>query len=1128
MERAGARLLRARIKLVLAGIISGALLICLGSVSAAAAAEPPYEFNPMLSLTAGCQVSAFDPVPDPGCPYSPPPAGPTEKFKEPRAIAIDPYGNEYVATADEEPGRIVVFDDEGFFITELAVPLPKSIAVDSKGNLYVLEGNGKVVRYEPSATYEPEAGDIEYEDPAVTVSSSIGLVGAVAIDFSNDHLFRAAPNKIIEYGTAEESNAVLGTSEPEKLGDWTNSLAVDAQRRRLYVSFCADVFSDCGILVLDADSPDSELKEIDGSTTPPGDFAAGNAWLPTAVDEELGYFFVQDFSANPGTVYQFNEDYEYLSSLSNDGFEANTAQQIAVSNGERPPNGPGDDAFNRHVLFIPTLPGGQIGNRALAYEPPGQTAPVIEGVSAASIGETEAELRAEIFPGGLETEYALEITTQASFEAEGFAGATTVGEGSIPSDSLATEVSAFATGLTPGETYRFRAVAANEIGPALEEGQNEATFTTYSDALIDGNCFNQALRLGRSAQLPDCRAYELVTPPDTAGRPPRGIGFPPQGTFSTLQTSPTGNALSFKIEGGSLPDSSGVGSFEGDPYVATRGGSGWSSELAGASGDEATVSIPGSTSPDQGYAFWTARIEGPLVIGGINTEYLRYPDGHSELIGRGSLGNDPRAAGAWITENASHIVFVTVNSPGEAIQLEPNAPPTGTRAVYDRTIDPISGAEQTHVVSLLPGDATPGAGEDARSVGISPDGEGIAFEIGSTLYLRVDNEETFEIGTGVEFAGVSEGGERIFYVEGEDLLAFDASTETVIPFSTTGDVTPVNVSTEGTRAYFASPSVLGAANPEGDEAEAGEQNLYLSEEGAISFVATVTDRDVEGEIKEGASIDGLGLWTMVGDQLARDPSRLNPDGTVLLFQSRANITGYEESAFPQIYRYDAAGGSLSCISCIPTETPATGGASLQSYAFESFDPQPFSPFAFVPNIASDGDRVFFESEEALVSDDTDEVKDVYEWEEEGVGSCDREGGCVYLISSGVSARDNFLYAHSESGDDIFFTTGDQLTGRDGSAAVSIYDAKVGGGFAEPVKEDCVADGCRPSITPAPTFGKPVAGGEGDVPPEGKKRKCPKGKRKVKKNGKVRCVKKKQGKAGKQGKGKAGKNRGAAR
>lgn len=1117
-------------------IVLGVLLAVAIAAPASAAEVPAYELDPTLSLRGDCKVDAVDDVPDPSCAgeplaYPPPPGGPSAPFREPRAIAVDSFGDEYVATwaeSSDTEGRIDVFDDEGFFLTEVAAPNAKSIAVDSKGNLYVFEDNGNVVRYPPSE-YEPETGDIAYANPAVPVAT-VGFVGALAVDASSDQLFVSSGGTITRYKSALEGNAEIESFSLAEEAEWAEAIAIDAQRKRIYVTYCEKgKTTGCGVQVIERDGSHTVLKTILEVPTEPTakKFAADFARMGLAVDEKTGDFFIGDIPSAK-TVYQFDEDYEFLSRFKSSAFQTNISVQIAVSNGKRSlaaepcgypvkPPVPAGDACNRHFLFVPVLE--KSNARALAFRPPAESQPTIEGVATGGIGETEAELTARIFPGGLETEYAFQITTQEAFEAEGFNGATTVGEGIIPGDKLTTEVSANATGLTPGGTYRFRVMAENDLGPAPEEGQNEATFSTYEDAPTStGPCPNETFRTRASARLPDCRAYELVTPADTQGRAPKSVGFVGN-LFPTVESSPSGDAVWFKIEGGALSGESGVGGFAGDPYVGRRSASGWSSELAGPSGDEATVSIPGSTSPDQGYSFWSARIEGPLVIEGIETQYLRYPDGHSELIGRGSIDEDPRATGKLITEDGSHIVFQTVQSgPSFPIQLEPDAPPTGTRAVYDRTPD-----EVTHVVSLLPGDLTPATGQNATYVGASPDGEGIAFSIGTTLYLRVGNETTYEIGTGVEFAGVSEGGERIFYVEGENLEAFDTGSGEVIHFSTTGDVTPVNVAEEGTRAYFVSPTKLGGLNPEGEEAVEGAQNLYLSEEGQVSFVGTVTDRDVEGEIPpfEAKLSDGLGLWTEVlATAPAKDPSRLNPDGSVLLFQSRADLTGYDPGKSPQVFRYDSIGGSLQCISCIPTGTPATGGASLEGYVFGTTPPAPLSPSAFVHNLDPAGDRAFFESTEALVSTDTDEVNDVYEWEAQGVGSCNRSAGCVYLISSGQSKKANFLYAHSTTGDDVFFLTEDQLLGIDDGGAASIYDARVGGGFAEAEDEECIADGCRPGVTPPPglpTPAAPASGAEDNVP---KPKHCPKGKRKVKKNGKVSCVKKHHKKAKK---GKAGKN-----
>jgi hypothetical protein len=143
------------------------------------------------------------------------------------------------------------------------------------------------------------------------------------------------------------------------------------------------------------------------------------------------------------------------------------------------------------------------------------------------------------------------------------------------------------------------------------------------------------------------------------------------------------------------------------------------------------------------------------------------------------------ANGRLISAGGNHVIFSSTT------QLEPGAPIAGTEAVYDRTIDPGSGTEETHVVSLLPGDLSPGAGQKAEYQGASPDGRGVAFTIGNTLYLRHDNATTYQVAENVTFAGVAEGGSRIFYLKAGDLYRFDAAGEATTRFTASGDVTVV-------------------------------------------------------------------------------------------------------------------------------------------------------------------------------------------------------------------------------------------------------------------------------------------------------------------------------------------------
>ncbi len=1098
MGPAAGRSLITRVAALLAVTIS----FCLVSV-ASASATASYVFEPTLSLTGDCTVSPLDEVPDPGlCPMPPGKPGvdhPSAPLNLP-SVTTDAYGDVYVISgpAEGKARKIEVFAPDGTFITEFEdKEAPTSIAVDSKGNVYVFDsplvGERKVRRFPPTV-YEPTKGKIKYETPPVLVTTDgelflLGFVTALAVD-ANDLLYIDHVQAVSIFESAEDGNGLLKKEAISGLAR-SSAIAIDSVHKRIYLSDKIPGSSD--VRVFESEAPYAEVGKIDGSTTPKGEFLTGEGFLKLDVDDAAGHVFVSDNAA--AKVYEFEEDGSYLATIEH---SLEVTGELAVDDGLFSPR-PGKEGW----LFVPS---GATAGHVYAFEPKEECPAKIEGASISGVTETEATLHARINPCGLSTEYRLEYIAKQQWEEEGksFTNATVAGEGTLPKGGEGVSVSASAAGLAPGTAYVFHVFAKNAKG----EAEAERAFKTFPAKEEPPTCENKAFRIGPSALLPDCRAYELVTPPSTDGRAPSGAfaGF----TFPASRASSDGNRASFLIEGGALPGSGSPGSFNGDPYLATRGSDGWSSNRAGPSGEEALATVQTGISPDLFYSFWQ--------VAESATVHLHYPDGHSDLVGRGSLGEDESVNAHLITEGAGHIVFES------NVQLEPNAPPTGTEAVYDRSAE-----GPTHVVSLLPGDATPAAKENALYLGASEDGEGIAFSIAGSIYLRLHDEETFEAaGPGSTFAGVADEGNRVFYLEGGDLFAFDAEAEETIPFSSSGNVTPVNVSSGGARAYFISPSVLtGEPNPNGEEAGGGEENLYLSEEGAISFVGSVTERDVKGEVIASTLMGGLGLWIegLKGNAPAVDPSRATPAGTTLLFESRADLTGFESEGFVQVYRYDVTENRLDCLSCSPTGTPPTSDASLQSIRAEQFSPEPAGNQLKIANQSPDGRRAFFQTVEPLVVGDTDDQLDVYEWEGDEVGGCETEGGCVYLISGRHSGSPDYLFAMSSSGDDVFFRTADQLLRRDKEATLSIYDARVGGGFPEAHEEEsCVAiETCQGSPTPPPNSAQATTtnvGSDGNVPPPQPKH-CPKGKHKAKRHGKTVCVKshkKHHGRASSNGKG----------
>jgi hypothetical protein len=1083
------------------GLLFVVLVFALGATPAWAADEASWVFNPSLSLTGDCATSTPDPVADPGCPGGDhPPKGPFSKAHD---SAVDLYGDRYVASFGQNPdgseSRVDVFDPTGRFITEVPAPGAATVAVDADGHLYVSqfeEGEGLhgVFRYTPTV-WQPQNGEIVYGSAPFELPQSFLGFGDVDVDLATGHVFaKRYFGSIAEYGSAEEGNPFLGTigegsaSEGELKSGL--ALAIDSAHARIYVSN-QELETNRFIWVYELEAPHKLIEKIDGSTTPQGRFLSPS--VSVAVDEESGHIFVGDLEGTKKRIYELQADGGYLRTIEKQpAFESMAnGVQIEFDNGHQSPN--------RGKLYVPS--GDNLTHSFVFEREPAPTLPLIQSLLASGITRTEAIFGAQINPEGRATSYRIEYTTEARFEAEGFAGALVAGEGTLAAALAPVPVSAGVTGLSPSTGYRFRIVAESVAGSV----QDEATFTTYGFLDRSSGCVKEALRTGPSADLPDCRAYELVTPANTNGHTPAGIGN--QGIyFTTREASLDGSALSFRVEGGPIPGYAGTGSLAGDPYVARRTSDGWATAAAGPDGVEAPVIEPGSSSLDQSYSFWSSTgAPGTLPDG----NYLRYPDGHSEPIGRGSLGIDLDATGLLIASGASHVIF------SSQAQLEAQAP-AGGAAIYDRT-----SGEVTHLVSVLPAEVPVPDGISAAFEGASLDGRGVAFSLtspSSPIYLRLDDAETYEAAPpGSTFAGLAEGGERLFYLKGNDLHAFDAETATRIDFSGSGDVIPVNISADGTTAYFVSPSALSLdQNPSGALPTAGAQNLYVSREGTIAFVGTVTEGDVEGGILGVPQGAGLGLWLeavragsqAAGGRYAIDPSRTTPDGSVIVFESRADLTGYDPEGAAEIYRFDGAARTLRCLSCPPTRLPTEGGARLQSIAHTVDDPEPLGLYGLVDNVSADGRRVFFESEEALVLEDRDGLQDVYEWEEEGTGSCRSNGGCVYLISSGKSGKVDYLYATSADGSDAFFVSSDLLVGAlDPDETFSIYDARIGGGFAPPDAgaRECLGEACLPRAVVPPRPQLASGAFEGGPNARARPKRCPKGRRKVKRGGKVRCL-----------------------
>jgi hypothetical protein len=213
---------------------------------------------------------------------------------------------------------------------------------------------------------------------------------------------------------------------------------------------------------------------------------------------------------------------------------------------------------------------------ALALSAPTALAaqPTIETPSATHIRTDSATLEAQVNPGEKTTTYHFEYGTSDC--ASSPCAQAPAKDGVIPKGKTAVPISQTIEGLAPGTTYHFRVFAKN---PDATSGitSPDQTFRTYDLPPTFGPCPNDDLRLHNpaaasldysSANLPDCRVYEQVSPVDKNG-------VDALGTASIPRSSPNGDAVTFVTSTG-IPG--GVGSQDFPTYLSSFESGSWSTK----------------------------------------------------------------------------------------------------------------------------------------------------------------------------------------------------------------------------------------------------------------------------------------------------------------------------------------------------------------------------------------------------------------------------------------------------------------------------------------------------------------------------------------------------------------------
>jgi NHL repeat-containing protein len=1145
-------------------------------------------------------------------------------------LANDPSDQIYVG--DEH--RIQHFDTDGHYLGDVPVDADgdlgkssvKALDTDSAGNLYVIyEGKRDVRKIIPLSGQEPEsprfkaiAAEGEESDfptaLSVTPEGHVFVFGRAQIGSGTPilvdpiHEFDPAGKEVQAFGKGEfaestgmAANLCPGSEPPGNLfvSNSVSGVGPPASKAPFVRAYGTDPVGCFKARTLPADPVAEITATLHGTVNPDGGpvsecrFEYG---LTEAYDQS------QPCVETSGQIGEGIEPVQVHAGLT--GLTAGTVYHFRL----RAKIG-GEDEDGADLTFKTFGP------------------PVITRDRTVMVNQTDAALRGLVNPEGFISTYHVEYGLTEAY------GQSTP---SVPvgadGDRSEHAVAATLEGLSPGSIYHWRIVANNSSGTTASD---DHIITTYggSDGL-GGSCANSVLRSGPSAFLPDCRAYEMVSPIEKNGgdilNGPDNVADP--GGY--VQAAPSGDRLAYTAT--AVFDDQ-PNSFRYNEYLAERGAGGWSNQgvhppVTGGATDSVLLGLHRdfmAFTPDL-CSTWFIDYQTPPITPdsqpGFRNLYRRdncapgagayeamipFPPGLPE--GTKSENYVDQSSVQGISEDGRHAVFTA------RAALTANAPAGSALQVYDR----IGG--QNHLVSILPrgvgSDAENGIGSSGPIFNlqhaVSEDGSLIywtaslasgrgrlyvrrnasetqsplenggavgtgnielnanvlnlntvagTFEVGqriagdgipwgTTITAKSGNELTLSAnatksalgvslesfsecteankactlqvnaGTSAFFQAAAVDGSKALYIENGELLEFDLvkAEEGIGPRLIANEVSGiVGTSDDLARIYFVSRSSLTGA------AQDGKPNLYLEDHGALVFIGLLVEGDVV-QSNSGVAYNLSGIPYQRG-------ARTSPDGSEIVFESRASLTGYdnldaeEGKDAVEVFRYEV-GDSLICVSCNPSGAQPLASAMPIPFAhpWAATETTSVLAAAWIPTwehplnpshlLSGDGNRLFFNANDALLPRDVNGAQDVYEWEAAGTGTCkttspayfSQNGGCLFLISSGESSYESEFWEASPDGEDVFFTTLSSLLPQD-PGSIDLYDARVGGGFpAAEKKVPCEGEACQ-SPMPPPPFNAPSSStfeGPGNVAQARvKKRRCAKGKRKVRSNGNVRCLKRK--------------------
>jgi hypothetical protein len=1016
-------------------------------------------------------------------------------FSEPgiEQVAVAPPGSPAGTAGDiyiANTRSVRVFSPAGLEIGSLGEGEPCGVAVDPAGHLFIGGFPSTVSEYIPSAN-PPTNSDLKATGTAAVKVCNVAVAGAETIyaaGFQGGQIAKLAglsdPAPTIITPGARTIASVPATSA--LLADRGDSVAEYDAGGTLVLTFGEkELTGSAGIAVGSSGASGESVYVGDGNkvkifgpvvtlpepeTGPATKTASGDVTLTGTVNPageqltqcvfEYGLTSEAGFPSKapcvPATIPADTRSHAVSATIS--GLRANSAYHYRLS------------AANA---------GGGAQGLSLTFTTFGP--PQIEEVRALNADQTSATLEARINPSGFPTRYRIEWGSTTAY---GNSIPTKGFEPSIGNGEQLVLVTAELSGLAPASLYHYRVVATNSDGREIKS----------PDRIVETL---------DSCGLPENRCFELVSPRDVG---PTDIpGFPAGNIELHYQAANNPGELAYVSEGGLPSATKGAEVL----YKAVRGPDGWTSTQLSPPITAPTQNLVGSSNSSQFFALnedlncgvvasnqpLTADAGTRAVVeaGGGNLYRQDSGGGYTAITQLSPTDPDQPLLPGFnsfrfeaMSRTCGKVIFA---APYLYPRVPAIVPPGDGKPLYEwdegtlRGLGYVPGPSGEVLVEAHTAPHPPeggGGGGRTNTNVVSADGSRVFFgaprqisgnpeEIGKEgVFVTEDTEngrttrdlslsKTSIPDRGAEFQYATSDGDRVFFLanagltdqsnaEGRDLYEFDLRTNSLTDLSLApeeGEAAVagfIGASTDGSQVYFLARGelVTGKGASLAENQRNGTYSIYRAESGRLSYVGAI-----------GAS-DSDYLHAIVG---GAQTAKVSEDGRYLLFESSETITGYEnQTGAPEAYIYDAAEppGTLECVSCRQDGRSSLAPSESRILASSQHTAAPgagneanaaFGPRALV--VRNGGPVVFFNSFNSLAPGGADGVNGIFEW---------AHGQVFRIASEPINLSDpehtTFVGA-SQGGTDLYFVTPQTLTWEDGDERISVYDARVDGGFPEP-------------------------------------------------------------------------------